>query len=55
MNEQTPVLSQPIPLLLPPLPKLSDLTREFWEGLLGGWPSQRGGDDSPNVGTKPWN
>ena len=53
MDAHNPPVPQAIPLSLPPLPKLSDLTREFWEKLLSSGIGQRDSDDI-QVGTKPW-
>lgn len=55
MNDQTPVL-QLSPTTFPTLPKLSELTRTFWNELLGlgGIHGNGIGEQPSDIGGKPW-
>jgi hypothetical protein len=55
MDDNTPVLQLP-PTVFPELPNLSEITKSFWNELLGLGELKRTplGGDSMDLGGKPW-
>ena len=62
MDPNTQTVTQETTFSLPPLPRLTEITQNFWRDLLGGvlgpqtGPANGGSDSGalPQVGDRPW-